>query len=115
VEFKAVVVWLILNGRTEDALAKLAHHYRIEAPALKVGLPKGRRKNVLGCYVGRRKTIYVLDSDTLRQPFTILHEFYHHLRTKADLQHKGTEKYADEYAREFIRAYRSIPRDVNDK
>jgi hypothetical protein len=43
-----------------------------------------------------------------REPFVVLHEFYHHLRTALDRKHRGTEKYADEFAREFIEAYKSI-------
>jgi hypothetical protein len=52
--------------------------------------------------------ISVLDSDTLSAPFIILHEFYHHMRSFADANHKGTEKYANKFAKEFIEAYKSI-------
>jgi hypothetical protein len=55
------------------------------------------------------KTISVLNSDTMGNPFVILHEFYHHMRTSVlDKKHRGTEKYANEFAREFIAAYRSL-------
>jgi hypothetical protein len=43
----------------------------------------------------------------LRNPFVILHEFYHHLRTDLDLKHRGTEKHADAFAREFIQVFES--------
>jgi predicted aspartyl protease len=105
--FKALIVSLILNGRVEKALELLAEHYSVSVPKMKVGLPKGRRKKVLGCYNARKRTIFVLNSDTLREPFIILHEFYHHLRTALDTKHRGTEKYADEFAKDFIKAYKS--------
>jgi hypothetical protein len=103
--FEASIVWLILKGETEKALDALAKHYDVDVPKLKVGLPKGRRIKTLGCYTARNKTISVLNSDVLKQPFVILHEFYHHLRTNVNAEHLGTEKYADEFARKFIQAY----------
>lgn len=103
--FKALVVLLILNGRVEEALGKLAERYGVVEPKLKVGLPKGRRKKVLGCYSVKDKTIYVLNSEALKEPFTVLHEFYHHLRTAPDARHRGSEKRANEFAREFVQAY----------
>jgi len=106
-KFKASIVWLILNGKTEKALELLAEHYSVEVPKLKVGLPKGRKKKALGCYSAKNETIFVLNSDTLKEPFIILHEFYHHLRTALDRKHRGTERYADEFSKEFIQAYKS--------
>jgi len=44
----------------------------------------------------------------LKEPFVILHEFYHHTRTGIDTKHRGTEKYANEFAEKFIQAYRSL-------
>jgi hypothetical protein len=111
-KFKASIVWLILNGKTEKALELLAEHYSVEVPKLKVGLPKGRKKKALGCYNAKNGTIFVLNSDTLKEPFIILHEFYHHLRTALDRKHKGTERYADEFSREFIQAYKSMAAEV---
>lgn len=110
--FKALIVWLIANGKAETALVKLADHYDIEVPKLRVGLPKGRKKQALGCYTGKNKTISVLDSEMIKQPFVVLHEFYHCMRTGIDDKHRGTEKYADDFANDFLRAYRlfGIPR-----
>lgn len=105
-QFKGLIVRLILNGKTEEALERLAKHYRVSVPKLKAGLPKGRKRKAYGCYSTRDKTIFVLNSGTLNEPFTILHEFYHHLRTAPDAKHRGTERYANEFAREFIQAYR---------
>lgn len=104
--FKALIVWLILNGKTEKALELLAKYYKVDVPKLSVGLPKGRKRKALGCYSTKSKTIFVLNSETLKQPFVIIHEFYHHLRTNVNTKHKGTEKYADKFAEEYIKAYK---------
>ena len=109
-KFKAMIVRLILNGRAEEALALLAKNYNVNMPKLKVGLPKGHKKNVSGCYTAKNETISVLNSDAIKNPFVILHEFYHHLRTSIDKKHKGTEKNASKFAREFIEAYKSSSR-----
>jgi Zn-dependent peptidase ImmA (M78 family) len=106
-KFKALIVWLILNGKTEEALVHLAKHYGVKVPKLEIGLPKGRKKK-LGCYNARNKMISVFDSDMLKEPFVVLHEFYHHLRAVGDEKHKGTEKYANKFAKEFIDAYKSV-------
>ncbi len=101
---KAKAVWLILDLRPEEALRILCEHYKIEVPELKVGLPKKHSK-VAGCYVVHQRIIYVADRETLYNPFVILHEFYHHLRSTSG-KHKGNEKYADNFAIDFIDAYR---------
>jgi hypothetical protein len=106
-EMKALVVWFIANGDVEKALNVLAEHYGVNVPRLKVGLPKGRRRNLLGCYSARTRTIFVLNSDVLKNPFVVLHEFYHHLRTTVNLEHRGSEKNANEFAKSFIRVYQS--------
>src|SRR3990170_7943233 len=105
---KPQIVHLIINQNTEEALLLLAKHYGVAVPKLKVGLPKGHRKNVSGCYTSKNQTINVLNSDTLGNPFVILHEFYHHLRSKSvSRQHKGTEKNADRFALEYLKEYQS--------
>jgi hypothetical protein len=105
--FKPLIVSLILNGQAEKAIDLLAKNYKVSTPKLKVGLPKGRKANASGCYTPKDATISVLNSDVMRNPFVILHEFYHHLRTSVDKKHKGTEKNADKFAREFIEAYQA--------
>ena len=104
---KPRVVALILNQRAEEALALLAKHYKTRTPRLKVGLPKGHRKNISGCYTPKNATISVLDGDTLGNPFVIIHEFYHHMRTSVDRKHKGTERNADQFALEFLKEYQA--------
>ena len=102
--FKAKIVQLIVSKKPEDALKALSHYYKVKTPELKVGMPKRHRKNV-GCYVSKNKTIYVSNSDNLYNPYVILHEFYHHLRTH-NMKHKGTEKHAERFAKDYIEAYR---------
>lgn len=107
--FKPLVVWLILDGRPEEALALLAKNYKVNVPKLKVGLPKGHKMKAFGCYTSKNETISVLNSDVIANPIVILHEFYHHLRSKAvDKIHRGTEKNADKFAMEFIEAYKAL-------
>jgi Zn-dependent peptidase ImmA (M78 family) len=107
--FKPLVVWLILNGKPEEALTLLAKNYKVNVPKLKVGLPKGHKIKAFGCYASKNETISVLNSDVIVNPFVILHEFYHHLRSKAvDKMHRGTEKNADKFAMEFIVAYKAL-------
>lgn len=106
--FKPAIVYLILNKQTEQALELLAKNYGVDVPKLKVGLPKGHTRNAYGTYNAKNQTICVLNSDIFSNPFVILHEFYHHLRSKSvDRQHKGTEKNADKFAVEFIREYQA--------
>jgi hypothetical protein len=101
-QFKVFVVHLILNGNVEEALEQLAKHYNVSPPRLKVGLPKRHGTGARGCYTPRSQTIHVLNSEALKDPFIILHEFYHHMRTSIDKKHRGTEKYASQFARDFI-------------
>ena len=106
--FKPLVVWLILNGKPEQALELLAKKHKVNVPDLKVGLPKGHKIKAFGCYTSKSQTISVLNSDILVNPFVVIHEFYHHLRCKSvDRIHKGTEKNADKFALDFIEAYKA--------
>ena len=102
----ARAVHLILEGKPEEALLILSKHYGIPPPRLEVGLPK-RCLHALGCYVPSRRTIYVRSSAEYRDPFIILHEYYHHLRWRRG-KHRGTEKYADQYAIRAIKIYNNI-------
>jgi hypothetical protein len=102
-EFKAKVVHLILSGKTENALEILSKFYNVSVPKLKVGLPKGHVKKA-ACYVEKTKTIHVSNSDALHNPFVILHEFYHHLRTVKNF-HGGIEKNADRFAKDYLYSY----------
>src|SRR5574341_147345 len=101
---KAKAVRLILTKQPEQALELLSTLYKIKNPKLRVGTVKGRRKTALAVYVHEKNTIYASNSDILYNPFVILHEFYHHIRSKSG-EHKGTEKNADAFAIEFIKSY----------
>ena len=88
---KAKVVYLILNKRTEEALQHLSKFYKVIPPEITVGTIKGKRRTVYAVYVLREKKIYCSTSDIFYNPFVVLHEFYHHIRTKGDI-HRGSEK-----------------------
>jgi hypothetical protein len=104
--FKAYMVWLIASGKPEKAIEHLAKHYKVNEPTLKVGLPRKHKITAAGCYTAKDQTISVLNSDILINPFVILHEFYHHLRSKAvDRVHRGTEGNADKFALDYLQAY----------
>ena len=98
--FKARVVELILKKKVEEALKALSQHYRVSVPGLRVGMPK-RSGSKAGCYVSGTKTIHVASMERLYDPFLILHEFYHHLRTQGG-KHRGTEKHANKFAQEYV-------------
>ena len=107
--FKPFVVWLILSGKPEEALELLSKKYKVKVPNLKVGLPKGHKITAFGCYTSKTQTISVLNSEAMLNPFVILHEFYHHLRSKSvDRMHKGTERCADKFALDFIAEYQTF-------
>jgi len=106
--FKSRIVQLILMKEASEALKSLSHHYNVNVPHLKVGMPRKYSKKA-GCYVSKTKTIHVMSREKLEDPFVILHEFYHHLRTQ-DRKHRGTEKHANRFAEEFIEAFQTCPR-----
>ena len=114
--FKPLIVQLILNKETERALMLLAKEYHVETPKIKVGIPKGRVRIAYGTYNAKDQTICVLDSDVFSNPFVILHEFYHHLRSKSvDRRHRGTEKNADKFAVDYIQTYETVVRTAQKK
>ena len=93
---RGFAVALILRGEPERALKLLSSFYGVDVPHLKVGLPKGKG-SALGCYDPNKRLICLRSSKEYRDPFVILHEFYHHLRFFGG-KHRGTEKGANEYA-----------------
>ena len=108
-EFKSRIVLLILGGQPEEALVLLSERYGVRTPELKVGLPKGHKTVAYGCYTSKTETISVLNSDLLSNPFVILHEFYHHLRSRnVDKIHKGTEKNANKFALDFLKMWTAL-------
>ena len=95
---------MILMKKTNEAIKALSDFYKVEMPQLKVGMPKRYRKKI-GCYVPKTKTIHICDREKLDDPFVILHEFYHHLRTQHG-KHRGTERHANKFATDFIEAFK---------
>ncbi|MGI0092813.1 MAG: hypothetical protein ACREA8_01775, partial [Nitrosotalea sp.] len=63
-------------------------------------------------YVVQEKKIYALNSDIFYNPFVMLHEYYHHIRSKLGT-HRGSEKHANMYAQEFIDSYMRIVDKLN--
>jgi hypothetical protein len=104
---KAKVVQMILDKNTEEALQSLSAYYKVNAPQIVVGTIKGKRRTVYAVYVQREGKIYCINSEIFYNPFVVLHEFYHHIRTTGDI-HKGSEKYANSYAKSFIDSYKKI-------
>ncbi len=108
------VVNLILNRKTEDALNLLSSFYKIAAPDIKVGTIKGKRKTVYAVYVPRERRIYASTSEIYYNPFIILHEYYHHLRSQGAV-HRGSEDHANKYAKEFLLSYaRTLQSNTTD-
>ena len=104
---KAKIVHMILNRDTEEALKKLSKIYNVTPPEIVVGTIKGKRRTVYAVYVQKERRIYVINSDVFYNPFIVLHEFYHHIRTRAGV-HRGSEKHANMYAKSFIDSYKKI-------
>ena len=104
---KAKIVYMILNRKTEEALQNLSEFYNIPPPEIVVGTIKGKRRSVYAVYVQKEGKIYAINSDIFYNPFVVLHEFYHHIRTKGGI-HRGSEKRANAYAKDFVDAYKKI-------
>ena len=110
---KAKIVHIILNRNTEEALQKLSKFYNVTPPEIVVGTIKGKRRTVYAVYVQKERRIYVINSDVFYNPFIVLHEFYHHIRTKGGI-HRGSEKHANTYAKDFVDAYMKIARQKGE-
>jgi hypothetical protein len=110
-EFRARVVHLIVEGSPERALRLLAKYYEVSEPTLRVGTVKRHRK-VLACYVEKERRIYLSNSSFVTNPFVILHEFYHHLRSSDQGRSRQVEKRADLFAWSFIRDFRADGSDL---
>lgn len=75
--------------------------FSIKKPFFRIGLPKGK-SGVLACYEPKKNIIYIRDRKVMRNPFIILHELYHVTRIFMG-KHRGTERKANEFARQFLR------------
>ncbi len=104
---QAKIVHMILTKRTEQALQTLSSFYHVKAPEIAVGTVKGKRRTACAVYVTKERKIYAMNSEIFYNPFVILHEFYHHLRTQVG-PHRGTERHANLYAKGFIDSYMAV-------
>jgi hypothetical protein len=104
---RAKIVQMILDKKTETALDKLSKFYRVETPQITVGTIKKKRRTVYAVYVVQEKKIYASNSEIFYNPFIILHEYYHHLRSKLG-KHRGSERHANMYAQGFIDSYNKL-------
>jgi hypothetical protein len=111
--FRTLVVATILDSRTEDAIKLLCDHYRVAVPRLGVGVVEGRTKGVAAIYSMERKEILAAKMEYLYNPFVMIHEFYHHLRSVSG-KHRGTEKQADKFARDFVDSYNRAAAKVDE-
>ncbi|CUR52179.1 conserved protein of unknown function [Nitrosotalea devaniterrae] len=109
---KAKIVALILDKKTEEALDYLSKFYKVDTPQIVVGTIKKKRRTVYAVYVVQEKKIYALNSEIFYNPFVILHEYYHHIRSKFGT-HRGSEKHANMYAQQFIDSYMSVVEKLN--
>ena len=104
---KAEIVRMILDKKTENALEQLSEFYHLSPPQIVVGTIKRKRRTVYAVYVPAEKKIYALNSDIFYNPFVILHEYYHHIRSRLGV-HRGSERHANTFAKSFIDSYRTF-------
>lgn len=103
-QMQAYVVALIFDSKPEEAIKVLSKWYKVAEPKLGIGVVEGKTKGIAAVYSQRRKEILAARREFLYNPFVMVHEFYHHLRSVSG-KHRGTEKQADKFALEFIAAY----------
>src|ERR1700739_4554288 len=108
---KATVVALILDPNTEGTIQVLSKWYKVSQPKLGVGVVEGRTKGIAAVYSQKRKEIFAANREFLYDPFVMIHEFYHHLRSVSG-RHRGTEKQADRFALDFIVVFCRAARQV---
>jgi len=102
---KAKIVRMILDRKTESALEQLSEFYHLSTPKIVVGTIKRKRRTVYAVYVPAEEKIYALNSEIFYNPFVILHEYYHHIRSKLGV-HRGSDRHANTFAKSFIDSYR---------
>ncbi len=106
--FKAAIVSIILSKDTEKAVELLSNRFKVRTPKLGIGPTKGKKK-ALAVYSVAANTILFRDQESFFDPFVVLHEMYHCIRSTSG-NHKGTEKNADRFALEFLAEYnRNVP------
>jgi hypothetical protein len=112
--FKVYVVHKILSRETEQAVELVCQRNHVKAPSLRIGgVPKGHKK-ALGVYSVASNSVAFRDQDQFFNPFVVLHELYHCIRSKSGT-HKGTEKNADRFAISFIAEYNKFVDSISQK
>jgi hypothetical protein len=101
--FKATIIQLILSKDTEKAVELLSQKFRVRIPILGIGHTKGK-KTALAVYSVVANTISFSDQDQFFDPFVVLHEMYHCIRSRSG-NHRGTERNADKFALDYIAEY----------
>lgn len=104
--FKAYVVSLILNKDTERAVELVSAKHRVRKPKLSIGISKGKKK-ALGVYSVDANTISFKDNEQFFNPFVVLHEMYHCVRSTSGI-HRGNEKNADRFAIDYIQTFNKL-------
>lgn len=111
-QFKAAIVQLILSKDTEKAVELVSKRFKVRTPSLGIGPTKGK-KIALAVYSVPANSILFSDQEYFFDPFVVLHEMYHCIRSKLG-SHKGTEKNADRFALDFIEEYKiHVSRAIN--
>jgi len=106
-QMKAAVVALILDSKPEEAISLLSKWYKVSEPRLGVGVFEGKSKGVAAVYSPNTRKILAAKREFLYDPFVMIHEFYHHLRSRSG-RHRGTEKQANRFALDFIASYQRL-------
>ena len=101
--FKVAIVQLILSKDTEKAVELVSRKFRVRVPSLGIGHTKGK-KTALAVYSVAANTISFSDQDQYFNPFVVLHEMYHCIRSTSG-NHRGTERNADKFALDYIEEY----------
>ena len=107
-QFKAYIVYLILNKETEKAVKVLSSKHNVRPPRLSIGISKGKKK-ALGVYSVEGNAISFKDQEQFFSPFVVLHEMYHCIRSRSG-SHRGNEKNADRFAIDFLMAFNEVSR-----
>jgi Zn-dependent peptidase ImmA (M78 family) len=109
--FKIFIVYTVLSKDTERAVSLVCEKYRVRAPKLRIGLPKGQQR-ALGVYQVEPNSIAFRSQNEFFDPFVVLHELYHCIRSSSG-SHKGTEKNADAFAISYIQEYNRLAESLS--
>lgn len=89
----------------------VGRRFGVKPPKLSIGILKGK-KRALAVYSVSTNEISFADQDQFFDPFVVLHEMYHCIRSTTG-EHRGTEKNADRFALDYIEEYKRVVRGMN--